>query len=190
MRGRFGRNLRRRQAQAVDAFEKALKDAERYRQAYEATAGLLSHCTAKLRKAEDEIDNAKRILGHASAVFSRPQRMDTRAKPGDRIMIDSGPSSFNDLRLPVRVGDTMSATFRAQPLRTVLSHVNVDRIRAMTHFHVHFEDGEGHMAYGLSDTAVIGLPPDILIQRIEREVAPTLARAFVAAVEAGRTKRW
>lgn len=162
MSRRFGRNQRRQARERIAALEQAVA----------MDRGLLAHVSERKRQLEQEISDAKRIVGRMSVLFEpEAKRLDGPARSPMHIFTHSA------------VVDDSRAFFHNQsktvPLPVMLSMVNRDGLDMAVHCKVLF--GDGQWGYAISEEAVLATPEDVLVERIARELAMTIVQQLQEA---------
>lgn len=135
MSRRFGRNQRRRAREALAA---ASSEAERFKTAHEMTSGLLSHVAASKRELEQQIEEAKRMVGPYSALFS-PETTESQQKADPWVRLRVAPltdceDSIFDLG---SMGARETMTFIDLP--AMLASVHKDTLTDKVHVLVQYE---------------------------------------------------
>lgn len=169
MSRRFGRNQRRQARERIAALEKAIA----------MDRGLLAHVSERKRQLEQEISDAKRIVGRMSVLFEPEARhLDGPARSPVHMFTHSA------------VMDRSLAFFHNQsktvPLPVMLSRMSRDGLDMAIHCKVAF--GDGQWGYAMSEEAVLATPEDVLVERITRELAMTIGQQL-KAVKPGRDLR-
>lgn len=169
MSRRFGRNQRRQARERIAALEQAIT----------MDRGLLAHVSERKRQLEQEISDAKRIVGRMSVLFEpEVKRLDGPARSPMHMfthsaVVDDGGAFFHNQSKTV-------------PLPVMLSRVNKDGLDTAIHCKVLF--GDGQWGYAISEEAVLTTPEDVLVERIARELAMTIGQQL-AEVKPGRGLR-
>jgi hypothetical protein len=169
MSRRFGRNQRRAARERVAELERALQ----------MDRALLVHVGERKRQLEQEIGDAKRIVGRMSVLFEpEAKRLDGPARSPMHMfthsaVVDDGRAFFHNQSKTV-------------PLPVMLSMVNRDGLDMAVHCKVLF--GDGQWGYAVSEEAVLATPEDVLVERIARELAMTIGQQL-AEVKPGRSGR-
>jgi hypothetical protein len=169
MSRRFGRNQRRRARERIATLEQAIV----------MDRGLLAHVSERKRQLEQEISDAKRIVGRMSVLFEpESRRLDGPARSPMHLFthsatMDDGRAFFHNQSKTV-------------PLPVMLSRVNRDGLDMAIHCKVLF--GDGQWGYAISEEAVLATPEDVLVERIARELAMTIGHQL-AEVKPGRDLR-
>lgn len=160
MSKRFGRNQRRAARERIAALEtKVAMDGV-----------LLRHISDKKAQLEQEIVNAKRMVGRMSVLFEPdakrfdgPTRDQVQAFSQSAVMEDSAP--FFHAKSEVIPLDVMIAKVKkADPAA----------FNSAIHCQVTFDDGRWH--YAISESAMDAMPEDILVERIARDLAMTIGQ--------------
>lgn len=174
MSRRFGRNQRRR---AREALAVAASEAERFKVAYEMNVGLLSHVSAAKRELEDELEQAKEMVGRNSysALFAPESIYRVEVRADARMRLDLRPvSELGDLGAPMEaIGDM---TFTTVSLPTMLASAQLEDFRRNLHVLVQYEGGR--WAYHVDRPTLEMMGPTRAVQEVSRY----LARALVADV--------
>lgn len=169
MSKRFGRNQRRQARERIAALEQAVARDGR----------LLAHVSERKRQLEQEINDAKRIVGRMSALFEpEARRLDGPARSEMHMfthssVVDDGRAFFHN----------QSKTFS---LPVMLSMVSRDVFDMAIHCKVTFDDGR--WGYAISEEAILATPEDVLVERITRELAMTIGQQL-KEVKPGRGER-
>lgn len=169
MSRRFGRNQRRQARERIAALEQAVA----------MDRGLLTHVSERKRQLEQEISDAKRIVGRMSVLFKpEAKHLDGPARSPMHLfthsaVVDDGRAFFHNQSKTV-------------PLPVMLSMVNRDGLDMAVHCKVLF--GDGQWGYAISEEAVLATPEDVLVERIARELAMNIGQQF-AEVKPGREIR-
>lgn len=170
MSKRFGRNQRRQARERIAALEQAIT----------MDRGLLAHVSERKRQLEQEISDAKRIVGRMSVLFEpEARRLNGPARSPMHMfthsaVMDEGQAFFHNQSQTV-------------PLPVMLSMVNKDGLDMAIHCKVAF--GDGQWGYAMSEEAVLATPEDILVERITRELAMTIGQQL-AEIKPGRGRRY
>lgn len=169
MSRRFGRNQRRQARERIAALEQAVA----------MDRGLLAHVSERKRQLEQEISEAKRIVGRMSVLFEpETKRLDGPARSPMHLfthsaVVKEAQAFFHDRSKTV-------------PLPVMLSRMNKDSLDMAVHCKVLF--GDGQWGYAMSEEAVLATPEDVLVERIARELAMTIGQQL-AQVKPGREIR-
>lgn len=169
MSKRFGRNQRRQARERIAALEQAIT----------MDRGLLAHVSERKRQLEQEISDAKRIVGRMSVLFEpEVRRLDGPARSPMHMfthsaVMDEGQAFFHNQSKTV-------------PLPVMLSMVNKDGLDMAIHCKVLF--GDGQWGYAISEEAVLATPEDVLVGRICQELAMTIGQQL-KEVKPGREIR-
>lgn len=162
MSRRFGRNQRRQARERIAALEQAVA----------MDRGLLAHVSERKRQLEQEISDAKRIVGRMSVLFEpESKHLDGPARSPMHMfthsaVVDDGRAFFHNQSKTV-------------PLPVMLSMVKKDGLDMAVHCKVLF--GDGQWGYAMSDEAVLATPEDVLVERIARELAITIGQQLQEA---------
>lgn len=169
MSRRFGRNQRRAARERVAELERALQ----------MDRALLTHIGERKRELEQEISDAKRIVGRMSALFEpETKRLDGPARSPIHMfthsaVMDNGRAFFHNQSKTV-------------PLPVMLSMMSRDRLDMAVHCKVLFDDGQ--WGYAISEEAVLATPEDVLVERLARELAMTIGQQL-QDIKPGRSER-
>jgi hypothetical protein len=158
MSRRFGRNQRRQARERIAALEQAVA----------MDRGLLAHVSERKRQLEQEISNAKRMVGRMSVLFEPgATRLDGPARGKMQLFSHSA------------VMEDSTPFFHAQsktiPLDVMIAKVkrtNVDAFDYAIHCEVVFDDDR--WCYAVSKEALLAMPKEILVERITRQLAMTM----------------
>lgn len=176
MSRRFGRNQRRRARETIAALETQAKS---LKLASKMNAALLAQVSERKRQLEQEISDAKRIVGRMSVLFEpETKRLDGPARSPMHLfthsaVVKEAQAFFHDRSKTV-------------PLPVMLSRMNKDSLDMAVHCKVLF--GDGQWGYAISEEAVLATPEDVLVERIARELAMTIGQQL-AQVKPGREIR-
>lgn len=157
MSKRFGRNQRRQARERITELELAIQ----------MDRGLLAHVSERKRQLEQEISDAKRIVGRMSVLFEpEAKRLDGPARSPMHMFTHSA------------VMDIGMAFFHNQsqtvPLPVMLSRVDKRTLDMAIHCKVLF--GDGQWGHAISEEALLATPEDVLVERITRELAMTIGQ--------------
>jgi hypothetical protein len=160
MSRRFGRNQRRQARERVAELERALQ----------MDRALLAHVGERKRELEQQIGNAKRMVGRMSVLFEPgATRLDGPARgkmhlfSHSAVMEDDAP--FFHAKSKTIPLDVMIATVKSKGGGAFDNAV---------HCKVMFDDG--CWRYAISEAALYAMPEDILVERLAHELAMTIAR--------------
>lgn len=162
MSRRFGRNQRRQARERIAALEQAVA----------MDRGLLAHVSERKSQLEQEISDAKRIVGRMSVLFEpETKHLDGPARSPMHMfthsaVVDDGRAFFHNQSKTV-------------PLPVMLSMVKRDGLDMAIHCKVLF--GDGQWGYAISEEAVLATPEDVLVERIARELAMTIGQQLQEA---------
>lgn len=166
MSKRYGRNQRRRARERIADLEQAVA----------MERGLLARVSHFKNLLEQEINEAKRIVGRMSALFEpEVRRLDGPARSPMHVfthsaVVDDGRAFFHNRSQTI-------------PLPVMLSMVDKDGLTGSIHCKVVF--GDDQWGYALSEEAILAIPEDILVERIAGELAMTIGQQL-KAVKPGR----
>ena len=169
MSRRFGRNQRRAASERVAELERALQ----------MDRALLAHVGERKRQLEQEISDAKRIVGHMSVLFEPAvKRLDGPARSPMHMfthsaVMDDGRAFFHNQSKTV-------------PLPVMLSKVNKDGLDMAIHLKVLFDDGQ--WGYAISEEALLSTPEDVLVERLSRHLAMAIGQ-HLEDIKPGRGQR-
>jgi hypothetical protein len=157
MSKRFGRNQRRAARERITTLEQALQ----------MDRALLARVGERKRQLEQEINDAKRIVGRMSTLFEpEVRRLDGPARSLMRVFTHSAVTDD---------GQAFSHN-QAQtiPLPVMLSMVDKDGLAGSIHCKVVFDDGQ--WGYAISEDAILATPEDILVERIALSLAKNIGQ--------------
>lgn len=164
-----GKDTQRLVRSLRNSLHQKTSETQRLRRAQEMDRRLLSHTTARLHAAEDEISEAKRIVAHSSVLFEQ-RRLEpaytfklspTQATP--RIEVTNDPGTFSRSALGGELADV--------PLHALLCSVK-EEFNGAIHCYARFADVE--LAYSMTPQVLKVTPKDILVRRIAGELAREL----------------
>lgn len=124
---------------------------------------------------EDEISQAKRILGEGNIAFSAPVRKWPCASPDDDVV--RVPVSHGPLLHPFDSGAVPSTlSLREIPLHVLANRVYRDYTDHLGAIHVCFQLRGGDVRYAISDKAIDGIPSDELARLLAEQMAQSLVK--------------
>jgi hypothetical protein len=169
MSRRFGRNQRRAASERVAELEQALQ----------MDRALLAHVGERKRQLEQEISDAKRIVGHMSVLFDPvairldgPARSEIQLFSHSAVMEDAAPFFH-----------AQSKTIPLDVMIAAVKKKDGGAFDSAVHCKVMFDDG--CWGYAISEAALRLMPEDILVERIARELAMTIGQQL-KSVKPGR----
>jgi hypothetical protein len=160
MSRRFGRNQRRQARERIAALEQAIV----------MDRGLLAHVSERKRQLEQEISDAKRIVGHMSVLFEPgATRLDGPARGKMQLfshsaVMEDGAPFFHAQSKTIPL-DVMIATLKSK---------SGGAFDDAVHCKVMFDDR--CWRYAISEAALHAIPEDILVERVTRELAMTIGK--------------
>ena len=155
MSRRFGRNQRRAARERVAELERALQ----------MDRALLAHVGERKRQLEQEISDAKRIVGHMSVLFEPgATRLDGPARGKMQVRTHSALMDFHAQPKTIPL-DVMIATLKSK---------SGGALDDAVHCKVMFDDR--CWRYAISEAALHAIPEDILVERVTRELAMTIGK--------------
>jgi len=177
MSKRFGRNQRRRAREALAAAE---SEAERFKTAHAMASGLLEHVSEKKRDLEQEIQEAKSMVGRYSALFGpKTTAQHHRAHPGARfrLLADTGMDSpFAELGdEPTTARDVMTLI----DLPGMLASVAHDELKCNVHVLVEYDGGR--WAYHVDRRTLMAMGKSRAIREISRYLAMEIGAELFGA---------
>lgn len=190
MSKRFGRNQRRRAREAIAALSTEaalnLEESRRWYGAYTMADGLAKDLGAKLYALRAELDDAKDIAHRMSHLFPVTEfSQEDRPPPrrGEMFMV-AVPSSLQELSQFLSEHSPAEMAYRRVPLALLLAKVHPDALNHGIHVRVHFANNE--VAYGITAAAWHTMSVKERIVRIQREIAPQLAKLLVDTTDLRR----
>lgn len=160
MSRRFGRNQRRAARQRVAELEQALQ----------MDRALLARVGERKRQLEQEISNAKRMVGRMSVLFEPgATRLDGPAR--GKMQLFSHSAVMEDGR---PFFHAQSKTIPLDVMIATLKSKGGGAFDDAVHCEVMFDDG--CWRYAISEAALYAMPEDILVERVTRELAMTIGK--------------
>lgn len=176
MSKRFGRNQRRRAREALAA---AASEAERFKTAHAMASGLLEHVAEKKRDLEQEIQEAKSMVGPYSALFGpKTTAQHHQAHPGARFRLpaDAGMDSpFTELGDEPTARDVMTVI----DLPGMLASVAHDELKCNVHVLVEYDGGR--WAYHVDRRTLLAMGKSRAIREISRYLAMEIGAELFGA---------
>ena len=170
MSKRFGRNQKRAFRTQVEELKTTI---ETLKQKMHMDQGLLSLVRSKLGRLEDEIAEAKRIIGERSVLFP-PTVVELESMHSHiRLPTNQMPIYKYDLHSPIEIRQTH-----------VELPVMLTSIQEKFHeFHCVVDFGKGVWGYAISHESLRKMPPDIAARRISEQLARAIVSDLRKAVQ-------
>lgn len=163
MSKRFGRNQKRQMRhELADAKSQSVL----LNSALERNRGLLAYQAQTIQDLENALLDAKEIAGNMSVLFPAEEiRFPGKPRANLNVSLDANSKLLSNM------GTDMYLT--VQRLHVMLAELRLDHLRNSTHVTVKF--GEEMWGYGISEEAIINTPTKLLVERIAKTLAKTIA---------------
>lgn len=135
--------------------------------ANEMSQGILTYYSRALLSTQNEIQEAKRILGNMSIAFS-PEEMSADYKT-DSFVVPKRSFMRNTGQTDLAIDE---AYMQSIPLHVLSSRFQDTDFSDNIHIRVKYKDGS--IGYAISNEAFMSTPKDILISKISQEIATQL----------------